>query len=168
MTVAAVVLLFTMACDTISGPLPAAPTPLSRMVTDAGFPIRPRRPCTEIVRAALADPDPGGIARVADQAFDFTCGESEDAPPLDRAVLSGSVERVRALVAVAAAPAHDPGTSLAMSVVASPRVSVYPLIVRTGIRCARKLWRLVPTPIRVRFQPRIGAVRTRLRTLLGS
>src|SRR5262245_30507566 len=94
----AALLLVTIGCDTISGPLPQPPTPVSRMVTDAGFPIKPRPPCSAIVVAALDAPEPGAIARAAGQGAQFTCGEPEYSLPLDQAVLSGSLERVRALL----------------------------------------------------------------------
>jgi ankyrin repeat protein len=96
--------LITIGCDRLAGPLPQPPTPVSRMVTDAGFPIKPRPPCSEIVVAALNDPDLGAIARAASRGVQFTCGEPEYALPLDRAVLSGSLERVRALLEAGADP----------------------------------------------------------------
>ena len=60
------------------------------------------------------------------------------------------------------------GVPLTTPALASPTVPVYPLIVRAGIRCARTMWRLFPRSIRVRFQPRIAAIRTQLRALLSS
>jgi uncharacterized protein len=104
LVVAAVMLQFTAGCDRVSPPLPPLPTPVSRMVTDAGFPIEPRAPCSEVVLAALDDRDPGAIGRAAGQGADFTCGKPEDSLPLDRAILSGSLERVRALLEAGADP----------------------------------------------------------------
>jgi uncharacterized protein len=105
LAVLAVLVVVEASCDGSSRlPLPPLPTPLSRMVTDAGFAIRRRPPCSETVLAAIDDPDPGAIERAARQGANFTCGEPGASLPLDRAVLGGSVDRVRALLEAGADP----------------------------------------------------------------
>jgi ankyrin repeat protein len=81
------------------------PTPHSRRFTsDAGFTIDPRPPCSDAVRAALLESGIEGIARVAAQGGDFTCGEPEARTPLDAAILRGDVARVGALLDAGANP----------------------------------------------------------------
>jgi glycosyltransferase involved in cell wall biosynthesis len=94
-------------------------------------------------------------------------GVGKDIFPAVAEVLGDARELAPVAVAVVG-PSQDRGGALAMPALASPAIHVYPLVMRTGIRCARTLWRLLPRSIRVRFQPQIAAMRSLLRTRLSS
>ena len=104
--IAATVMLGCMVagCDGPSEHFPE-PAPLrSQLGPDPGFPIKPRPGCSAVVLAALRDPEPEAIARVASQGGDFTCGPAFDPTPLDEAVMNDAPTLVRALLEARADP----------------------------------------------------------------
>jgi hypothetical protein len=80
------------------------PPPSGPNARDTGFPISPRRPCTEEARGALRSVDPTAIVNAAAHGVKFTCGEVDDEMayplPLDRANLDDRTVRSAAKLTI--------------------------------------------------------------------